>query len=179
MDREPKAEQQEIQQRVDSIRRLEIGNMPKAELVLVLLGLKRSTSVTLFEWNSPKKEFEQGLNDAGLSFEAQEDKDGKGNFEYFIALTKETARQLSQTDPSKDHVLYGQLMSFPETAVEAFENDKLLPIEEQPKDSENIFDFRLSQDHWQDELKKLEEWSQAIAKYAPEIYNELKGNDQE
>ena len=83
--------------------------------------------------------------------------------------------KLIKLDPTKDHAEYGQLMGYPQTAIDAFVNGKLLTDKDYPDMRGIIFNIKFSQGHWPDELKILKEWSEAIRKYSPETYNSLKG----
>ncbi|NQV88931.1 MAG: hypothetical protein HQ488_01230 [Parcubacteria group bacterium] len=167
-------ETERAKDRVGKVRNLEIGAYPKAEIVLVILGLKPATELDLAPWNSDESDVEKALSEAGLVYEKKDGND-KDWVSYLIGSRRKDVELLSKLDPSRDHRLYGELMGFPQTAVEAFETGSLLDIENEPRNPDNVIQMRLSKDHWQEELKTLERWNTALKQFTPEIHQELKG----
>ena len=181
MEKEPRynldiatAEQKE---KIKEIATLRIGAGIKAELILVLLGVKNATELTVNTWNDPPEKVEGVLADSKLIFKKitfnKENKNVLSS--YTISLTQEKADKLAEVDGLEDHQAVGELYSFPQTAIDAFVNSTKLELEDYPDMKGIIFLFALSKDHWQEEVELLKYWSQLIEKYAPELFVELGG----
>ena len=147
-----------------------IGKEQRAQLTLVLLGLKPATDVSVFPWNSPSEEIENLLEKSGLQFIKYKNKrQEKTRDEYAVARDKETAERLMSADPRSTHGEYGTLMGYPQTAVEAFLKGELYD-EPLPEDIENsIFKLRFSRDHYEEEFEVVRKWNQAIEEYCPSL----------
>ena len=97
----------------------------------------------------------------------------------FIARDQETLDTLVAAHKADDNLVLGDLYGFPVTAVQAFLNDALLPIDEMPATIDGITDehlaflqHRLSRDNWHDEVKYLPEYAASVKQLSPEIYEE-------
>ena len=93
--------------------------------------------------------------------------------EFAVALDKETAEKLANLNPEIDHDEFGRMMGFPESAIEAFGNSKTLAREKYPDIQGLIFKFILSENHWQEEVEVMRNWTKLIKDNAPELYREL------
>lgn len=152
---------------INQVMQLNAGSAQKAELVLIILGIKPSTELSLFPWNSTQEEAERILLSTGLNF-VKKDKPlwEKASVEYAISNNPELVQKLLQPTTSAE---YGRLMGYPESAIEAFESEKtyegILP-----EDIENsIFRLKFSQDHFNQEFEVVRKWNEAIRNYAPEL----------
>lgn len=175
-------ELEKAKERIEAIRSLEIGSYPKAELVLIILGLKPATELDLAPWNDPPEKVEEALNAAGLAYQTIERSyDDIVRVDdwttYLIAAKQQDVERLAKLDPRKDHQEYGRLMGFPETAIQGFVTGSVLAGDEYPSDPNNIIHMTLSRDHWQEEVAHTRKLSDAIKTFAPEIYKELRGDD--
>jgi hypothetical protein len=77
---------------------------------------------------------------------------------------------------------YAIAFGYPQTAMEGFINDKLMPIEDLPLEvkatEEGKFmavlePFRLSKSHWQEELSTMKVWADTIKNLAPDLYKDI------
>lgn len=157
-------------EKIKHIESMDIGKEQRAQLVLVLLGLKPATDVSVFPWNSPSKEIENLLEKSGLQFiKYKNKKQEKTRDEYAVARDKETAERLMNADPRSTHREYGALMGYPQTAVEAFLKGEFYggPLPEDIKNS--IFQLKFSKDNYEEEFEVVRKWNQAIQEYCPSL----------
>jgi len=87
----------------------------------------------------------------------------------FIARDQETLDTLVAAHNADDNLVLGDLYGFPATAVQAFLNDTLLPMDEMPVCLDGITDehlaflqHRLSRDNWRDEVQYLPEYAASV-----------------
>ncbi|MDO8499290.1 MAG: hypothetical protein Q7S66_01370 [bacterium] len=167
------AEQKES---IKAIEALRFGSMQKAELILVLLGVKQATDVVLYSWNDTPQKTEDWFTQARLC--ATKLQIDQNNIEglsakYAVARDQPTADRLALLDPSRDHAEFGRMMSYPQTAIDAFGGLTKLDRDDYPDMNGIIFNCALSKDHYTEELRLLRYWSELIKKYSPAIYSEL------
>jgi len=170
-------------ERIEKIKSLKTGFQQIAELILVLLGEKPATDLTIF--TDTQEEIsgeEEKLKDIGLKFKKknQHEKNGRFVAEFSVAGENNNLNELLKIDPSVDHEKFGLLMGFPPSAVKAFLDKKLMSMEDERKILEEnpsiVFsNFRLSQANGQAEIETLRRWSNEIKEAAPDIYQKLKG----
>ncbi len=164
------------QKMITNFENLEIGSFPSAELMLIFLGYKPATEVALAPWNDPPEKVVKTLRDSGLiaGIKNYKDVNGKKFAIVAVAKDKETMERLKKAEADADHEEYGRLMGYPDTAIDAFmHKEKLLPEVDYPEKNDKTLDFKLSKDHWQEEIKVIKKWSQAIKQYSPKIYELL------
>jgi hypothetical protein len=177
------AEEEVNAENVEKIEMLKLGSIAKAELVLISLGLKKSTELTLMKNNESREQVEKILAETGLVCrQKDEKKDLQKNAisTLAIARSEDVLDKLEGVEAYADHVEYGRLMSFPESAVKAFGNKELLLDDADYPSMKGIIsglEFKLSKDNYRKEMELLHEWSDAIKKYAPDTYDRLTGND--
>ncbi len=173
-----KSEEEINKEKIQKLEKLEMGPAPKAEIMLVLLGEKLAAELLIFP-NSDKEKIKKSLEELGLIVKEKESrKFSKAESAIAIAKDEATAERLVNADPSKDHEEFGELMSYPGTAIEAFGKKKLQFNEEDenyPDFKDIIFKFQLSKKNWQEEFELLKKWSKSIKKYSPETFNDLNG----
>ena len=92
-----------------------------------------------------------------------------------MAHDQATLDRLLKAQADQDHQEYGELMGFPKTAIEAFQNRELRFKNASDADRDVIFGMTLSRDHWQEELALLRRWSQLVKRYAPNLYDVIHG----
>jgi hypothetical protein len=97
----------------------------------------------------------------------------------FITREQETLDVLIAANKAGDTLVLGDLYGYPATAIQAFLNDDLLPIEEMPASIDGITDeqlaflqHRLSRDNWRDEVRYLPEYAARLKQLSPKIYAE-------
>ena len=168
-------EKKEQKKRIQEIERMNLGGIQKAEMVLVSLGAKKATNVMVYDWNDSPEDVKLNLEKNGLRVaEVSREKSNENlRAEFAVAQDKETAEKLANLNPEIDHVEFGRMMGFPESAIEAFGNSKTLAREKYPDMQGLIFKFILSEDHWQEEMEVMRNWTKLIEDNAPELYKEL------
>lgn len=126
----------------------------------------------------------------------------RDNYTYLIAQNEETLAKMQELMKAHEKMIdgsrsgynqyaleFGEMFGFPQTATIAFNevsdqktSDTLL--EQLPEDISNtevgkfynaIHPFRLSKDHWKEELKIVEIWANAVKKDMPHIYQNITG----
>jgi hypothetical protein len=170
----------ELRERINKINELKIGNAQKADIILVVLGFKPATELSLYENNDSESTVINALEQAGLKFEPKDPSEYSKNVisEFKIALDSTLLDRLTHVSAKKDHTEYGRLMGYPESAVQAFgKKDALLDEQDYPDMTGIILPLKLSKENWEDELKYLRKGSEAIKKYTPELYDELVGDE--
>lgn len=168
----------------------------RAKLILVYLGLKPVCSVFIYEEEGHLKTKEI-LSEVGLY-----SKPGKFNKEWFdnfqeeceekiilpigelcVAKEKENVFELLKISSAKDHQRYGELMGYPQSAIDNFIKQEpqldYYDLEKMQKEHGVIFSFRIPRENYQKELEVLKSWSMAIKKYAPQLYEELWKQEQQ
>jgi hypothetical protein len=158
----------EQRENIKKIESLKIGDAQKANLVLVILGVKPATELVL----GSSEEVRPILEDSGLVVVEKEIKD-KEIIRLAVAKDKDRAQSLALLDPSQDHEAFGRLMGFPESAIAGFVQDKSLDRSDYPDSEGLVFDFALSKEGWGSEVKLLQYWSQLLKKYSPTLYSKL------
>jgi hypothetical protein len=106
----------------------------------------------------------------------------------FISKNKELLDTVTGLDdmhgenPLESDRQFGILMGYPKTAVEAFcsgNRENLLPLNfELPpeyRDLEKFVQFRLSRDHWQEELEFVRGWLDEVRWRAPKLFARITG----
>lgn len=169
--------EEEKKEKVKEIEQLPLGTNQRAELILVLLGLKPATNVQLYPWDGSPLAIKNTLGQLGFHAKVMEREKFSKNMvqEYAVSLDEKTAEKLALLNPAKDHEEFGKLMGFPKTAIHAYLNkEELLERESRPEDNNIIFSFGLSKNHWKKEIELLRTWSNAIKEYAPDLFKELR-----
>jgi hypothetical protein len=168
--------------KIENIRKLEalsIGPAQKAGIILVMLGMKPAAELDLKRRNDPKEKILSALDEIGLLYKEKEFGSQK-NLTARIAVSydEKILDELANCHADKDHVRFGQLMGYPESAIRAFMDKKeSLDDKDYPDMAGIIFGMKLSKANWREETACLRRWSEAIAQYAPGLYQELKGRD--
>ncbi len=155
------------------------------------------------EFIRKKNQIEQCLKKTGLYFEIEERREVEATgverlkLDFLVAREKKAIDELKEAQEKQDYVTMGRLFGYPETAVQAFKkgmetermedfvivNEKewfeTLPEEEKkPLSQEGVLDFlifRLSKEHWREELEVLRKWQRQIQTQAPKLYREIMG----
>lgn len=102
----------------------------------------------------------------------------------FISKNKSVAKRLKELfdDIGKNHAEAGHLLGYPETAVDAFLTDKMLPLEDHPVSTPEVSEInmrmlghRLSKDNWRNEVMYLEPSGNYIKAKSRKIYDDFTG----
>jgi hypothetical protein len=168
------------EQEVEAFRKIEgikAGAYDLATAALVLAGERPATSIDLFEWNDSAETVERTLKEAGLAVRRRHFKDiytEEDRAEILVARDEETLDRLEHADASKDHAEYGQLMGFPQTAIDVL--SKAAPRSKRrirEIDPQNVIQMSLSADHWEEEMEVMRRWNDVIREKTPKLYEKL------
>lgn len=170
-----------LHEKAQKIEWLDIGPSQDAEMFLVACGLKPATEIDVYRYKDGRDRgtLIKTARDIGLAIQEKDIAPHKNqNMEgtFVIAKDVEILKRLMQVEANADHREYGRLMGFPESAVDGFIDDDLLPDEEYPDMSGIVFHFQLSKERWKEEIKIMRQWSNILEKYMPDTYNNLLGN---
>lgn len=97
-----------------------------------------------------------------------------------IANNEETLSKLKEGVERMNHRQIGEALGYPTTAIEVFDKqDEKIFIDDLPPEvaySEvgQLTFFALSKDHWQDELRVVAEWVEALKKLSPLTFSECR-----
>jgi hypothetical protein len=164
----------EQMENIEKIERLELGAIPRAEAILVLLGLKPATDFETYTWNDDWEKVASVLKNTGVEMDIQIPKGEKNVTALFkIAKTKEDLEKLLSLRPG-DHEKYGRLMGYPESAIKGYLNKQTMDDEKIPELNDLGLCFKLSKANWQEEIKTIKTWNQIIKKFAPDVYRDLR-----
>ena len=101
---------------------------------------------------------------------------------FFIAQDPSAAEKLKQLfdGVSANHKEIGELLGYPQTAIDVFLTDEMLEQSDVPESTEEVSELnmrllghRLSKAHWREEVKYLEESGNYIKSVSPAIYDAI------
>lgn len=171
---------EEVKEKIRIFEELKMGKAQVAKLILVLLGLKPATELSLYKTNDEPEVVIEKVRSAGLVIknkDVRQDRKKKVIVEFAVARDEATADQLMEVASNQDHEEYGKLMGFPQTAIDAFSGKiEALDMDDRPDMKGIIFSFRMSKDHASEEFELLKIWSEAIKRYSPNTYAALLNN---
>lgn len=182
-------EENKLEKRINNIESIDCGLAPRIMMVLVILGFKPTTDLSLFVWNEEVGSVKRKLKEANLFFDDIKKNNISSNqtADFAVARSQEIASRVAYlfSNVSENDEELGKYMGYPLTAVEAFVG-KRKRMDDQKSESEfekngipTAFWFRLSEDGWEEELETLKEWVDAIRKNAPELWREIDKDNQE
>lgn len=174
----------ELREKAAILESIHCGAVPKAELLLVLTGLKPATDLHLFKNSEDPESVKKKINDAGLVYK---ELDKKLFHNQNVMCSLGVARRMADAARVVELMTagggeeFGRLMGFPQTAIDAyakrrerFDDDKQNPLFQERG---SPFRFRLSKDNWEEEIKVAEGWTAKIKEIAPDLYQELMSNE--
>lgn len=167
--------EQKTEERKLAMERVEELHLPaytKAEMVLIAENLKPGIEIDIDPNNSDVERILDTAKKLGLVAFMHP----KVKHNVIIAKDTDTGIKLSKVDPSKDHVEYGRLMGFPETAVHAFIGNApaLSRMEMDALTDGLVMDqMKVSRDHCMDELQVLQRWDNVVRAHTQRVYEEL------
>lgn len=95
----------------------------------------------------------------------------------YISRSQHDIEKIRQAVECKDDRMIGRLLGFPDTAVESYVSDTMLPVSEIPDYTDDItreemsfLNYRLSKGNWQDEVGRLSKYAKNIKNLSPKIY---------
>ncbi len=178
-----------IREKVDKILDMDINIIQKAELILIVLGLKPATEISLGNDEESLQDAEETLKQIGLKCKEKIYPHLVNHIEEFIrnkylhsivvARDEQTVEKLFALDAGsklQDQIEYGRLMGFPETAIKAFIENECADntfMQKYLQDNGLIFCFRFSKENFLQEIETVKKWSEAIKFYAPNLYAEI------
>ena len=180
----------ETREQMDVLARLAIGVVPKAMIALVLLGKKPSVELDLFIHSPSPDTIQSELERIELVvlpvYGKKTNERHTGTFaislERNLATILAEVANIQEQNPGKStrdlcHSLYGALMGYPLSAIDGFISNRMLSEESQlyPETVKGnmLLVFKLSIDHWEQEMETLIAWERALQRAAPKILDEL------
>lgn len=178
-------EESRLEKNIRIIESLDCRVGEKSDTILVLLGLKPATDFSLFVNDENPDSVKRKLKEAGLFFDdiaVPPFEDQKITAKLALAKEQHIASLVAFLfrDKKRNRKELGIYMGYPETAVEAF-----IGLREKMEDEEDekiskkynipgqIMSFVFSKDNWQEEIKTLEKWVEALKLRAPEFYKKV------
>ncbi len=197
-----------MESHIKTVEHMDIMIAEKVDLVLLLLGEKYATEVVLdsdeYPDDSPAKRIDRNavriighqLDTLPLVYtidneqlivtlarsyaptEAHLVDDGRTRITIHIAADQNRLEQLSRSVHDMDHATLGYLYGFPDTAVEAFVNnrvgdDEQLPEETRKSVAYEFAQFRFSRNNWRQELATGQRWADLLRQHSSFIYREF------
>lgn len=171
------AEQLTDQQKetIATVSQLPFSSSDRRAIVLIIGGLKPATTVTLREQMVEEgPEFIAQLSACGLNAGVRSSEGPDDHAELLIAQDVATLERLRGAYGYEHHREYGELMGYPETAIDAFIQKQMLDTRAQ-EISPKIMNptMRLSRGHWPEELHQLARWSAFVSIVSPELMLEV------
>ncbi|MCX6756626.1 MAG: hypothetical protein NTW35_00525 [Candidatus Nomurabacteria bacterium] len=176
-------EESKLEKNIRIIESLDCNLKAKANMVLVLLGLKPATDVFFLGNNEDLKPFKSKIKETGLSFDVTGSlllDNNRVKEDLVISKKQEIASLVAFLfkTPNLNRRELGVYMGYPETAINAF-----VGLKEKHQDSRKVFQdkgisdsvasFILSKDNWQEEIKTAEKWVEGLTLKAPELYKKV------
>ncbi len=165
----------------------------KADIVLMMEGKKDAAVIStigslgdrsaeeLFEKNTAH--IQRILKSAHLPYDFFREREGRFiTASFCVGSNMATMEKLRVVRDMKDirakTAAEGRLFGFPETAIEGYLHDKrkdnkTLPEEIRSSEAMPFLNFRLSEDHWQDEWKTVAARAEQVGALAPAIYRSM------
>ncbi len=175
--------EQNLSEKTAEIRKLNLYKHDTVAVILVLAGVKPATEIMLFKMHSEPDEVIPVLKNCGfgvIKYESQHMLGGDYKCTIIVAQNDAIAEEVRKYCEPQDDREFGRLMGIPQTAIDAFVSDlesgflregksvKLLPADEL-LNLKVLAGFRLSRDHWQEEIKILQKWEEVIKTYAEDL----------
>lgn len=182
---------------VTLVEELPIDEFFKAEILLVYIGKKPATEVTIPRVPSTlslkeKLTYDNFLFDAlkrgGLYVGTPFKRSVKEESTYFISRDKDllTRGNIYNVRKNISDKEIGWILGYPLSAVDAYcdvegnesGNARVIQVEDLPndvarEDSMAFLDFALSKDNWKKELETVKEWANAVKQASPVIYRAI------
>ncbi|MEI8174558.1 MAG: hypothetical protein WCG28_01255 [bacterium] len=117
-------------------------------------------------------------------FEEIQERKFIGGFKVLIAKSVEILNEFREAEKKSDNFKIGKLYGYPETAITWFNNKSKQELMELPKiiEAERVLDkedlrgfleFRLSPNHWKEELEFVRGNKELVKIYSPNLYAEI------
>lgn len=176
-------EEEIIRQKISVVENIPAGVAPRGEVILVLLGEKPAVEMYIADKNNAPKAVE-GLRSIGLFAEISEkprEYHDLNSADILVAGSQELLDELKHTHSYEHHERYGQLMGYPQSAVDAFlgkEGTEKLSADEQKKLLDIFPDilggtFVFSKEHAEEEFLVAKRKIKLLAQKAPELFYDL------
>jgi len=201
---EPKIETQEEKEKreIEMIEKSPLFYQEKKDLVLSYLNEKPASWIDVSErYKQTEKNEDEILNQLELKrdeirkildktgfvyevekFKIKERTMYNAGYNFIIARNSEDLSRLKRGLKRGDTKEIGLSIGYPETAVEAFINKKVLDYNKLPKEeskrlikekTSKFLDFRLSKNNWQEELNLVRRQQKLIEKKFPNFYKQI------
>jgi len=103
--------------------------------------------------------------------------------DFYLAKDIESLEKIKEAVDEHDERKFGLAMGYPQTAVEAFVSTEdpftkpdllfVEPIEVEFSEERSFLFFRMSKEHWHEELEVVKRWARTIKEVAPQLYEEI------
>jgi len=148
---------------------------------------KRKENKILNQLEVEKNQVQQILNELGLvyeikKFKIEEETTFNSGYDFLVSKKQEDLSLFRESIKAKDDKKIGECLGYPETATNGFINNNILDYNELPKEeaeklineeTSKFLTFRLSKDHWQEELEVVRSWQLLIKENFPNLYKEV------
>ena len=143
--------------------------------ILVALGLKPATGITLTENDDSPQDVRKALESLGLKVE---EKPSIIINAVDLIISKDPKiiqeiKTLDIADKTEDQIRYGELMGYLPSMIDAYVHPKKRLPPDQWNEDIQIFQLILSTDHQEEEAAYLRQWREKIERYAPHTYEEI------
>lgn len=132
------------------------------------------------EWQRSSREVEEILAALSLPFVPFHDDEFPDYppSHYYVCKDQEHLDRLLEFRKKYDPEGIGLALGYPKTATEADAKGTRLPVEQVPdelrkSDEFKLLNFRLSADHWQEEMEQVRQNAQFIQKHYPSFYQKI------
>jgi len=174
----------------------------KISIILAKGGFKKATEIEFETdgWKAGEdekhldgnllEEFDNFLIEAGLNFEKtksiekarytypNEEERNVERAAYIYGNSRGDIQKLKKAMEENDEDLMGKMFGFPQTAIDAFKKGEIIDDNDLPKEikEEDYFkfatSFKMSKEHWREELGYIKKWADFVKEKSPKIYEE-------
>lgn len=187
---------------IEKLENSELRPFDKISIILARGGFKKATDIEFETdgWKNGEdekhlddnllEEFDNFLIEAGLNFEKtkniekarytypNEEKRNVERASYIYGRSKEDIQKLKKAMEENDEDIMGKMFGFPQTAIDAFKKGEIINDNDLPKEirEQDYFkfatSFKMSKDHWREELDYIKKWADFVKETSPKIYEE-------
>ncbi len=175
-----------------------LDDQSKVDIILTLKKKKPSSKIELFfkpgYESYTKEDFKNNLDkiegvfkNTSLPYDLEISKENDFHVAvFYVGQDNEHLDKIKKAFSEKENVkrdlVIGENLGYPKTAIEGYISRKFKKndsLPEKVKNSEyiNFLNFKLSEEHWEDELKAVKERSDALKQISPNLYRKIVENN--
>lgn len=183
---------------MESIKEIEgfdfLDDQSKVDIILTLRKKKPSSKIELFfkpgYESYTKEDFKNNLDkiegvfkNTSLPYDLEISKENDFHVAvFYVGQDNEHLNKIrkafSEKDEAKRDLIIGKELGYPASATEGYRSKKIkkndsLPEEVKNSEHINFLNFRLSEDHWEDELKTIKERADTLREISPSLYQKV------